>query len=122
VLSIDIDRFKLVNDRFGHESGDTVLRQVAAELRGTLRPTDFAARLGGDEFGVLLAGATEYESLIVGERLRDAVECFTDPEVTISIGVAQCNGDLRGTLLAADTALHWAKSSGRNTIKAAGER
>src|SRR5260370_3541630 len=73
LMFADLDHFKPVNDRLGHEAGDEVLRRTAALLRKTFRPTDLIARLGGDEFAIWLSGADHMTAAERAEDLRDAV-------------------------------------------------
>jgi len=125
VLFLDLDRFKEVNDRFGHESGNDVLRAVAAEIRAVVRASDLAARYGGDEFVVILTRTDLLGGERVGEALRAAVELvgqrmgYPAGIVTVSVGIAEfdperaASGDL---LVNADRALYKAKASGRNTV------
>ena len=125
VLFCDLDRFKQVNDVLGQAAGDELLRQVAARLRGALRPGDTVGRLSGDEFAVLLPGVTDEAA--ADEVARRVVGCFDEPfriegrqlRVTTSVGVALHVGpDGRGDWLlrAADTAMYIAKRRGRNQI------
>jgi diguanylate cyclase (GGDEF)-like protein len=125
VLFCDLDRFKNVNDVLGHAAGDELLRQVAARLRGALRPGDTVGRLSGDEFAILLPGVTDESS--ADEIARRVVGCFDEPfriegrqlRVTTSVGVAVHVGpDGRGDWLlrAADGAMYDAKRRGRNQI------
>jgi diguanylate cyclase (GGDEF)-like protein len=125
VLFCDLDRFKNVNDLLGHAGGDELLRQVAARLRGTLRPGDTVARLAGDEFALLLPGIVDVDGADV--VARRVVGCFQEPfriegrqlRVTTSVGVAVHLGpDGRGDRLlrAADAAMYEAKHRGRNQI------
>lgn len=116
MLMLDVDRFKEVNDVHGHQVGDAALQQVANRIQHELRTGDFAARLGGDEFVVLLPSTALHEATIVAERIRVAVERQADPPFTVSIGVKQCNEDVRASILAADTSLYRAKGSGRNAV------
>lgn len=127
LLVIDIDKFKLFNDTWGHLTGDRVLQQVAEALRGALRPTDFAARYGGEEFALLLpAVSTPQSAAIVGERVRHAVRCIAPmpgsskdlPPVTISIGVAvrQSGEDAEALFNRADELLFRAKREGRDRV------
>ena len=123
VLLIDLDRFKAVNDTYGHTAGDELIRQVASRLSGALQPGDTVARLGGDEFGIIRTHlATQAGCAALGERI---LACLTEPflvmdvEVAIgcSIGIAMAPRDAtnRETLLKlADTALYEAKNGGRN--------
>jgi diguanylate cyclase (GGDEF)-like protein len=120
----DVDTFKEINDRHGHDRGDAVLRDVAYELRKRLRSFELAYRLGGEEFLIVLPGVSHVEALEVAERLRVGVE-ETRPlgiPVTVSIGLSSALGDgaVYETLFkAADEALYEAKRSGRNRTVAA---
>ncbi len=123
VALIDVDHFKRVNDHWGHPAGDAVLKDIAAVLKDTFRPTDLLARYGGEELGLILPYTNEQEAVVVGERVRDQVG-FHDVlfqqhriRVTISVGVAQLTDDLEtpeALLSRADKALYAAKQQGRN--------
>ncbi len=120
----DIDHFKQVNDRYGHNMGDEVLVRVAGALQEALRQVDLVGRWGGEEFLVLLPDTDPEGARIVGERLRTAVEAlppFLDgpATVTCSIGVATFQSEDSGTVFVdrADQALYKAKKSGRNRIE-----
>jgi diguanylate cyclase (GGDEF)-like protein len=124
LLMLDIDHFKSVNDSYGHQAGDEVLRALAARLREQTRPADQVARYGGEEFVVILPEIASEGALALAERLRAAVadsavavtEGRTIP-VTISIGVATFPADAgseTALIAAADTALYAAKQGGRN--------
>jgi diguanylate cyclase len=122
LLMIDVDRFKEVNDRWGHPTGDELLRELASILRKGIRDIDTAARYGGDEFAVVLPEADLESAIRTAERLREQAEQATFPSVpdlrfTISIGAAE-SGDptreLREWVASADAALYKAKASGRN--------
>lgn len=124
-LLIDIDHFKAVNDRFGHDGGDAVLIGVANTMRAHLRGEDFFARLGGEEFVCLLPNTSMSAAVMVAEGLRARVASMklinADAElrVSISIGVACASGASIDTLLSeADRNLYDAKSAGRNRISA----
>jgi diguanylate cyclase (GGDEF)-like protein len=129
VLMIDIDHFKLLNDRYGHPAGDACLRQVARVLQEALvRPGDVLARYGGEEFIALVQDADAAGGQVVAERLRSAVEALRieHPDslfgvVTVSIGVASAApaDDAVATALvkAADRALYEAKCAGRNQVR-----
>lgn len=122
VLFIDIDRFKRINDTYGHETGDEVLRQLARVLQGAARVTDFVARYGGEEFLVLLPDTTQAGALTLGEKIRQAVATQAFPvvgEVTVSVGVSEARGADKNEEEAvhrADKALYRAKSEGRNRV------
>lgn len=126
LLMIDIDHFKLFNDRFGHLGGDTCLKQVAEAIGDVLRQGDIAARYGGEEFGVILPATGRCGAGKVAERLRSAVErlAIGNPDaprgvVTLSIGISTGQGaDLvPGDIVAAsDEALYASKRGGRNCV------
>jgi diguanylate cyclase (GGDEF)-like protein len=130
LLMIDVDHFKLFNDRYGHVEGDSCLRRVGKLLMNfACRPGDLPARYGGEEFAVLLPGASLAGARIVAERLRRAVEelCIANADaplgqVSVSIGVASLvpsAGDKAQSLIeAADTGLYAAKRAGRNAVVA----
>ncbi|MEN1927260.1 GGDEF domain-containing protein [Luteimonas qiangzhengi] len=128
VLFVDLDRFKLINDRHGHAAGDQCLRAVAGALAGALEEGDIFGRYGGEEFVVILPGRTGAAARQVGERLRAAVERqVTDWEgqplrLTVSVGVAtRLDGDRSPQELIerADKALYAAKRAGRNCVHVA---
>jgi len=116
VLMIDVDYFKEINDRSGHQTGDRVLRLCAETLRRTVRAIDFVARYGGDEFCMLLPETERSGALRLAERLRETVHGLPEPTSTISIGIALwAPGASRdGLLREADDALYAAKEAGRN--------
>jgi diguanylate cyclase (GGDEF)-like protein len=125
LLMLDVDHFKLINDRFGHAAGDRVLRMIAEVCGGAKRDSDLVARIGGEEFALLLPETTPEAAQQFAERVRDAVRnCPVGVEgerivVTVSIGVA--GATIRtagiGTLLrAADQALYDAKRAGRDRV------
>ena len=134
VMLLDLDRFKLVNDTYGHGAGDAVLETVAARLRDNLRPSDLLARIGGEEFLVALPEATLGTARLAAERLcqviGDTPVSLPDGSgavhVTISVGLAlgpdlspetmEPNGIARDTLARADAALMAAKTEGRNQV------
>ena len=116
----DLDRFKLINDRLGHQEGDRALERVSAVLNEWARHGDRIARLGGEEFALLAHADSSAEAEALAERLRTRVrELFAHEAVpvTISFGVAvypHDGEDADALLLAADRALYAAKESGRN--------
>ena len=120
LLLIDLDRFKNVNDRFGHHGGDAALRRLADVLRRTLRESDIAGRMGGDEFVVLMPSTEAAEAAVAADRLRLAVAAQTaEPVLSISVGVAALTGtchDLETLLRRADAALYAAKHAGRARV------
>jgi diguanylate cyclase (GGDEF)-like protein len=129
-LIIDVDRFKLVNDRYGHLTGDVVLRRIGRALTAGVREYDTVARFGGEEFVAVLPSASVADSLVVAERLRARVNDIwmsmivdsldgEDERLAVSIGVAVSPYDgleLPELLHAADSALYEAKSAGRNRV------
>ena len=127
VLMIDIDRFKAVNDTYGHPVGDEVLRAVAGAIVGAVREDDVPARYGGEEFAVLLRNPTPEVAVEVGERVREAVAAldltrFGVPSVRVSVGAAVADdGDepITTTIEQADRALYDAKRGGRDRVVAA---
>ncbi len=127
MLVWDVDDFKSINDRFGHQAGDKALRVIAHSLRSRLRETDFIARFGGEEFVCLLCGAENQEALGVAEQMRQSVErngfhSHGKPvPVTISCGVTSFRaGDaLEAVFSRADKALYRAKHNGKNRCELA---
>jgi diguanylate cyclase (GGDEF)-like protein len=121
LLVCDLDRFKEVNDRHGHDTGDRVLERFAEVLREQIRDTDIPVRLGGDEFCVVLPSAGHEEAVVIAERIRSAASAelasIAPGGVTVSIGVASSTQDAvdtRTLLAAADRGLYRAKQSGRD--------
>src|SRR5437667_9289079 len=129
VLFVDLDNFKQVNDQFGHEAGNAVLRGTARRCNAHIRSTDLAGRYGGDEFVVVLVGTGEEGATGVGEKVRAAVQAagvamgYPEGLVTASIGVAEYKPDKKDedVLVAADRALFRAKAAGRNQVATGGE-
>lgn len=127
VLVWDLDRFKQVNDSYGHRAGDRVLQEVAKCFSTRLRSTDVLARFGGEEFVMLLVGTTVNAAAKVADNLRDAVSQLgfhfrdTPVNVTVSCGITELRGgDSAETVFdRADAALYRAKDAGRNTCIAA---
>ena len=124
LLLCDVDTFKEVNDRYGHDRGDAVLRDVAYELRKRLRSFELAYRLGGEEFLIVLPGVSHVEGQEVAERLRVAIEETrpTDIPITVSFGLSAASGEevvYESLFKAADRALYEAKRTGRNRVIAA---
>lgn len=129
-IMIDIDHFKNINDTYGHDNGDIVLKEVARVFSRNARSYDMVSRMGGEEFLVISTRSDRAESLQLAERLRAAVENHaillhdgtTSTTVTISVGVATWNeryaggGDL---IQAADNAMYRAKRNGRNRVESA---
>ncbi len=127
ILMVDVDRFKVVNDRHGHAIGDVVLRAIGRTIATTVRDLDVPARFGGEEFVVLLRNPSEAVALEVGERIRDAVARIDLHDigvgaVTVSVGasVSRSEDEAVATLVErADHALYRAKRQGRNRVEAA---
>lgn len=126
VCLVDIDRFKSVNDRFGHAAGDAVLLGVARAMTAQLRGIDMLGRYGGEEFLILLPGTPLAAGQVCAERLRTGVAALgllPEPaeRVTVSIGLAEgAAGDTVASLVArADDAMYRAKHAGRNRVEAA---
>lgn len=128
LVMFDIDRFKSINDNFGHAAGDRVLHAIGAELRRVVRVPDIAGRLGGEEFAVLLPETHEHEAAMFAERLRADLEVLAVPHedatirFTCSVGVATLTddvSDLDALLNRADAAMYRAKSEGRNRVVSA---
>lgn len=123
---IDVDRFKLVNDVYGHQFGDAVLKKISRLILSGIRDVDIAARYGGEEFVLIVPETSVEGAFVVAERIRSVIfdEVFvTDTKigtrVIVSIGLASLtDGDDRVTLLAcADQALYAAKTAGRNRVR-----
>jgi diguanylate cyclase (GGDEF)-like protein len=125
LLLLDIDHLKAINDKFGHPTGDLVIRQVAKTLAKVSRDNDTAARLGGEEFALLLAGINGEKGAAAAERLREVLKNEQVEEVgpvTVSIGVAACPGSAsseRSLYSASDRALYVAKNAGRDRVELA---
>ena len=125
LLFLDMDHFKSVNDRYGHQVGDACLRAVAETIVDELRPSDWLGRYGGEEFVACLPGASHDQAMAIGERIRHRIETLqvhsrgTALQTTISMGVASLDdhADSADELIArADAALYRAKTDGRNRI------
>lgn len=126
---VDLDHFKLVNDRLGHAAGDEVLRSVAAALRQVLRKGDIAGRLGGEEFSVLMPGTAQPDAMLWCEHARQTIfglQCEVGgnvQRVTASIGLAEWNANMKAgseLMRAADMELFRAKAGGRNRVCVSG--
>lgn len=122
VMLLDIDHFKEVNDRFGHQTGDTVLKEFARIIGLNLRQTDFLGRWGGEEFLVICPETDLSNACLIAEKLRQQIEKFNFPGIghrTASFGIAGLlPGDDQETLLKrADESLYFAKKGGRNKVE-----
>ena len=125
LLMFDLDRFKSINDRYGHHTGDEVLTVFCRSATSQLRPNDLFARIGGEEFACLLSDTGRQDAFWLAERVRSAFEAASHQVgehsvgATVSVGVAisdDGSSDLDALLQAADQALYRAKTSGRNCI------
>jgi diguanylate cyclase (GGDEF)-like protein len=128
LLAFDLDRFKGINDRYGHAIGDGILIAFCRIATSQLRPNDVFARIGGEEFAALLLNVTSQDALRLAERVRSMVESASHSvnnktiRATVSVGIAICDdntGDLATLLKTADQALYRAKRSGRNRVELA---
>ena len=127
LIMFDLDRFKLINDTFGHQVGDRILRDFADTVRLSLRPNDLFGRYGGEEFLVVLPGASIETAYVIAERVRSvfasgnaAIEGKSIP-ATVSAGVTSTHTDipLGAMIEAADQAMYSAKRAGRNRVERA---
>jgi diguanylate cyclase (GGDEF)-like protein/PAS domain S-box-containing protein len=125
LLYVDLDQFKVVNDTFGHNAGDALLRQLTELIQGSIRSTDVLARLGGDEFGILLERCDERRAIEVAESIRGSIEGYrfewqeSFTTVRCSIGIVLVtseNADVASVMSSADVACYSAKDMGRNQI------
>jgi diguanylate cyclase (GGDEF)-like protein len=131
LILVDADHFKKVNDTFGHQGGDAVLKALSEVLRESTRTSDIAARVGGEEFALILPQTDADNALVVAERVRVkfavrkiAIDDGRTAKATVSLGVATakapgCRGLDRALYEAADRALYAAKASGRNCVHVA---
>ncbi|MCE0494268.1 sensor domain-containing diguanylate cyclase [Vibrio salinus] len=125
IALIDLDHFKIVNDTYGHECGDEVLKCMANALKKSCRDTDYICRWGGEEFLIIFVETTLANAKIASERIltvfsTTTIECTQDTSVTASIGLAQKNcvdETLDELTIRADKALYEAKSNGRNQVR-----
>jgi diguanylate cyclase (GGDEF)-like protein len=128
LLMIDIDKFKAINDTYGHPAGDEVIKAVAQTILAATRKVDVVSRIGGEEFAVVLPNSSKKSSLVTAERIRKAMKKSPVPSgkkeisVTVSVGIATFpeNARLPESLMkAADKALYAAKEGGRDRSVAA---
>ena len=132
LILTDIDYFKSINDRFGHQVGDLVLQRFTQQLSKSSRPYDFVGRYGGEEFVVCLSGADEFQGRSVAERMRKSVEemktklpnSTQSVQITASFGVASLRMGAKETvdslIKRVDEAMYKAKCEGRNRVCVAG--
>lgn len=127
-LMIDADRFKAINDTFGHAAGDAVLRHIVDECRGILREGDYVGRIGGEEFGIMLPDVELDHAFAIAERVRERIAgrpVLVDRDMigaTVSVGVSALSPEddhVSALLLRADRALYEAKLAGRNQSRRA---
>ncbi|HTI06510.1 MAG TPA: GGDEF domain-containing protein [Gemmatimonadales bacterium] len=121
LLLVDVDRLKLLNDRWGHHAGDQALNRVSIAIQKSLRGTDIAARLGGDEFAIILPDTDAVAGLIVATRIRRNLVENTSMMVTVSGGLVELprdatQGSNAQLMLVADHALYAAKKAGGNCV------
>ncbi|MCR4843159.1 MAG: GGDEF domain-containing protein [Eubacterium sp.] len=119
VLMIDLDKFKNVNDTFGHEAGDKMLRFLSDQIKKSVRSSDYVIRWGGEEFVVFLMDASVEFGLTKAEEIRKTVESSDTGvcPITVSIGVSEyCGEDYHDTIKKVDRALYYAKGHGRNRV------
>lgn len=121
LIVIDIDQFKQVNDTFGHQRGDNILKQVSGIVKSAIRHNDIPARWGGEELAVYLPGLGVMQAVRVAERIRSRVAEETDPRVTVSCGISEWSWtdekvSVESLFYRADMALYEAKNGGRNRI------
>jgi diguanylate cyclase (GGDEF)-like protein len=123
VLMLDLDHFKAINDIYGHQAGDCVIKRVADVLKARLRRADIAVRYGGEELLIVLLDADLDAAVHVGEQLCKSIESidFSNlgfPTVTVSIGAAEVTNSVRDAIAQADATMYLAKRSGRNCVRA----
>lgn len=130
MILIDIDRFKQVNDTYGHPVGDAVLREIAGVITGTIRGCDSAFRYGGDEFAVLLPETSAAHAALLADRLRKTMNAYpfkanqVPIRITVSQGIAEYSPKLteaKDMVTLADAAMYKAKKSGRDCVSIASE-
>jgi diguanylate cyclase (GGDEF)-like protein len=118
VLTIDVDGLKAVNDRFGHEAGDELIRNVAAACSGAARKDDIVARLGGDEFAIFAVGASSEDGRVIATRIQEAVSSVVvrgrRPRASIGVAAGGPLSDLEDVLGESDTAMYADKRKAKN--------
>ena len=123
LLMIDIDDFKKVNDTYGHQKGDEVLRNVSLTIRDNIKGSDNIYRYGGEEIAVLLPNTCSVISLLISDRVRTAIT--REVGVTVSIGISnyrQTSHDISSLIKHSDVALYQAKANGKNQSIIYGEK
>jgi len=121
VMMLDIDHFKNINDKYGHQVGDEVLIEVSRTIKNSLKKTDIIGRYGGEEFFIILPKTNITDAIIVGERIRKSIELIDlmdkNAKVTISIGVVEYGEeDAAEVISKADKLMYRAKADGRNKV------
>ncbi|AIQ46765.1 diguanylate cyclase [Paenibacillus sp. FSL R7-0273] len=121
LIVVDIDQFKMVNDTYGHQRGDKILKQVSEIVKSSIRQGDIAARWGGEELAVYLPQLGIQQAVYVAERIRKRVMGETEPRVTVSCGIAEWSWtddrvSVESLFYRADMALYEAKNNGRNQV------
>ena len=119
VIMLDLDFFKKINDKYGHEAGDIVLKHTAEIIKKSVRSSDYVIRWGGEEFVVVLAGCSIEKAMSVAEKIRANIEDSENSvcPVTASVGVAEyIGGSYHDVIECADVALYKAKKNGRNQV------
>lgn len=121
LIVVDIDQFKVVNDTYGHQKGDKILKQVSEIVKTSIRKGDIAARWGGEELAVYLPQLGVQQATYVAERIRFRVQNETEPQVTVSCGIAEWSWtdervSVESLFYRADMALYEAKNNGRNQV------
>lgn len=121
LIFLDIDFFKKINDKYGHHTGDRILKSISEVIKKSFRPSDHIIRWGGEEFIILLNNCSAQLAVDLSERIRKNVEDYSDDEVgkvTISLGVAtlQANETIDELITRADSALYQSKRNGRNQV------
>jgi diguanylate cyclase (GGDEF)-like protein len=123
LVLLDVDHFKKLNDTYGHQEGDTALKNLGALLKGSVRLSDVPARVGGEEFAVLMPKTSPVEAEAIAQRLRLAIEAkaLCRVPITASFGVSTSDPEVSGDRLyeAADRALYASKHAGRNRVTTA---
>jgi diguanylate cyclase (GGDEF)-like protein len=129
VVMMDLDYFKTINDRFGHDSGDRILKTFADVIHANIRANDIAARMGGEEFCIVMPNSSPKSSAAVADRIRSQIEATVVQtphgpiRATVSAGIAVRSTEpetLQSLLNRADAALYQAKASGRNRVQISG--
>ncbi len=120
IAMVDIDHFKKINDNYGHQTGDLVLKKVADEIRNSLRDTDLVGRYGGEEFLIAAPETTFEQAKVFCERIRASIENIefaNKIKVTVSLGAATMTSPFVKDLIEeADKKLYFAKNNGRNQV------